>query len=55
MRVVSPISFLSSLMIMGLPTWAKGIVDDVKTPFIDALAAGGVRMTHGYSSAPQCS
>lgn len=33
----------------------QGIVDDVKTPFIDELAAGGARMTHGYSTAPQCS
>lgn len=33
----------------------QGIVDDVKTPFIDELAAGGVRMTNGYSTAPQCS
>jgi len=32
----------------------QGIVDDVKTPHIDALAAGGVRMTSGYVTAPQC-
>lgn len=32
----------------------QGILDDVKTPHIDALATGGVRMTSGYVSAPQC-
>jgi len=32
----------------------QGIVNDVKTPFIDSLAAGGVRMTSGYVTAPQC-
>ena len=32
----------------------QGIVDDVKTPFIDELAKGGVRMTSGYSTATQC-
>ena len=32
----------------------QGIADDLKTPHIDALAAGGVRMTSGYVSAPQC-
>lgn len=32
----------------------QGVYDDVKTPFIDALATGGVRMSHGYSTAPQC-
>jgi uncharacterized sulfatase len=32
----------------------QGVFDDVKTPHIDSLAAGGVRMTDGYSSAPQC-
>lgn len=32
----------------------QGVFDDVKTPFIDALAAGGVRMSQGYSTAPQC-
>lgn len=32
----------------------QGIVGDLKTPNIDALAAGGVRMTSGYVSAPQC-
>ena len=29
-------------------------VSDVKTPNIDALAMGGVRMTSGYVTAPQC-
>ena len=33
----------------------QGIVKDVKTPNIDALAASGVRMTSGYVTAPQCS
>lgn len=32
----------------------QGVFDDVKTPNIDALAEAGVRMRHGYSSAPQC-
>lgn len=32
-----------------------GIMRDVKTPDIDALASGGVRMTSGYVTAPQCS
>jgi uncharacterized sulfatase len=32
-----------------------GIMKDVKTPHIDALAAAGVRMTAGYVTAPQCS
>ena len=32
-----------------------GIMADVKTPHLDALAAGGVRMTAGYVTAPQCS
>lgn len=30
------------------------VFDDVRTPHIDALAAGGVRMTDGYCTAPQC-
>ncbi len=30
------------------------ILDDVRTPHIDALAAGGVRMKSGYVTAPQC-
>ena len=29
-------------------------LDDIKTPNVDALARGGVRMTSGYLSAPQC-
>ncbi len=33
---------------------AQGIRNDIKTPHIDALAEGGVRMTSGYSTAPQC-
>ena len=32
----------------------QGVFDDVKTPHIDALASGGVRMTDGYVTAPQC-
>jgi arylsulfatase A-like enzyme len=32
----------------------QGVVPDVKTPHVDALAAAGVRMVHGYSTAPQC-
>lgn len=32
----------------------QGVYDDVRTPNIDALAQGGVRMTDGYSTAPQC-
>ncbi len=32
----------------------QGVFDDVKTPNMDSLARGGVRMTEGYSSAPQC-
>lgn len=32
----------------------QGIQHDLRTPNIDALAAGGVRMTSGYASAPQC-
>lgn len=34
---------------------ANGILTDVKTPNIDALAADGVRCTAGYITAPQCS
>ncbi len=33
----------------------QGIMKDVKTPNIDALAANGARMTAGYVTAPQCS
>lgn len=32
----------------------QGVFEDVRTPKIDALAAGGVRMTDGYCTAPQC-
>jgi arylsulfatase A-like enzyme len=32
----------------------QGVFDDLKTPHIDKLAAGGVRMTSGYVTAPQC-
>jgi len=32
----------------------QGVFDDVKTPYIDALAKGGARMTDGYVTAPQC-
>ena len=32
----------------------QGVFEDVKTPHIDSLAAGGVRMTSGYVTAPQC-
>ena len=32
----------------------QGVFADVVTPHIDALAAGGVRMTAGYVTAPQC-
>lgn len=31
-----------------------GIVKDIKTPHMDALARGGVLAKHGYSTAPQC-
>ena len=30
------------------------VLPDVRTPNIDSLAAGGVRMTNGYITAPQC-
>ncbi len=33
---------------------AQGIMPDVKTPNVDALVKSGVRMVHGYSTAPQC-
>lgn len=33
---------------------SQGVFQDVRTPNIDALAKGGVRMTSGYSTAPQC-
>ena len=32
----------------------QGVFDDVRTPHIDSLAVGGVRMTNGYVTAPQC-
>jgi arylsulfatase A-like enzyme len=32
----------------------QGVVEDVKTPHIDALAADGVRFTRAYVTAPQC-
>ena len=32
----------------------QGVFQDMRTPNIDALAAGGVRMTDGYVTAPQC-
>jgi arylsulfatase A-like enzyme len=34
---------------------AQGQAEDVRTPFLDALAAEGVRCTAGYVTAPQCS
>jgi arylsulfatase A-like enzyme len=33
----------------------QGLRSEVKTPHLDALAAGGVRCTAGYVTAPQCS
>ena len=33
---------------------AQGVDKDIRTPNLDALAADGVRFTHGYVSAPQC-
>ncbi|GAA4459482.1 sulfatase family protein [Novipirellula rosea] len=32
----------------------QGVVDDVRTPNVDALANSGVLARHGYSTAPQC-
>lgn len=32
----------------------QGVFNDVKTPHMDSLATGGVRMTDGYCTAPQC-
>ncbi len=32
----------------------QGVLDDIKTPHVDALAKNGVRMQNGYSTAPQC-
>lgn len=31
-----------------------GVVDDIKTPHIDAMAKSGVRFNSGYITAPQC-
>jgi uncharacterized sulfatase len=33
---------------------SQGVMDDIRTPNIDALAAGGLRATDGYVTAPQC-
>ncbi len=33
---------------------AQGVQQDIRTPNLDALAAGGVRATNGYVTAPQC-
>jgi arylsulfatase A-like enzyme len=33
----------------------QGVLKDIKTPHLDALAAAGVRCTSGYITAPQCS
>ncbi|MCM2375217.1 sulfatase family protein [Aporhodopirellula aestuarii] len=32
----------------------QGVVDDVRTPNVDALAKSGVLARNGYSTAPQC-
>ncbi len=32
----------------------QGVLEDIRTPNVDALARSGVRMRHGYSTAPQC-
>lgn len=32
----------------------QGVVDDIRTPNVDALAKHGVLARHGYSTAPQC-
>ncbi len=32
----------------------QGVLKDLKTPNVDALALSGVRATNGYSTAPQC-
>lgn len=34
--------------------FCQGVKDDLETPHIDGLAAGGVRMAAGYVTAPQC-
>lgn len=31
-----------------------GVVDDIKTPHLDAMAASGLRFNSGYITAPQC-
>ncbi len=33
---------------------SQGVLHDIKTPHVDALAKGGVLARHGYSTAPQC-
>ena len=32
----------------------QGVLDDIKTPNVDALAKSGVLARNGYSTAPQC-
>ncbi len=32
----------------------QGVLNDIKTPNVDALARSGVRVLNGYSTAPQC-
>lgn len=32
----------------------QGVLNDVKTPNVDSIAAAGVLARHGYSTAPQC-
>lgn len=32
----------------------QNVVKDIRTPHVDALAKSGVRVRHGYSTAPQC-
>ncbi|MGB7326004.1 MAG: sulfatase-like hydrolase/transferase [Rubripirellula sp.] len=32
----------------------QGVLDDIRTPNVDALAKNGVLARHGYSTAPQC-
>ena len=32
----------------------QGVLDDIRTPNVDALAKSGVLARHGYSTAPQC-
>lgn len=33
---------------------SQGVRDDIQTPHIDRLVRSGVRMTHGFVTAPQC-